>query len=154
MNYLVTGSTGLVGSAVMRLLGKLEIEAQGVSSKDADLCNRDHAFQLISDARPKVLVMAAAKVGGIVANQKEPVGFLSVNLQIQTNLLDAAHTFNVEKVIFLGSSCIYPRDCAQPILEEYLMTGPLEPTNAPYAIAKISGCISNLEWGLSMRSRI
>lgn len=139
MNYLVTGSTGLVGSAVLRLLGKLEVEAQGVNSKDFDLCSRDQTFQLISETRPKVLVMAAAKVGGIVANQKEPVGFLSVNLQIQTNLLDAAHNFNVEKVVFLGSSCIYPRDCAQPILEEYLMTGPLEPTNAPYAIAKISG---------------
>ncbi len=139
MNYLVTGSTGLVGSAVLRLLGKLEVEAQGVSSKDFDLCSRERTFQLISETRPKVLVMAAAKVGGIVANQKEPVGFLSVNLQIQTNLLDAAHNFNVEKVVFLGSSCIYPRDCAQPILEEYLMTGPLEPTNAPYAIAKISG---------------
>ena len=139
MSYLVTGSTGLVGSAVMRLLRKREVEAKGISSKDFDLCNRDQTFQLISETRPKVLVMAAAKVGGIVANQEDPVRFLSVNLQIQTNLLDAAHSFNVEKVVFLGSSCIYPRDCAQPILEEYLMTGPLESTNASYAVAKISG---------------
>lgn len=139
VNYLVTGATGLVGSSVMRLLACHETEVQGVSSKDVDLCNRDQTFQLISESRPSVLIMAAAKVGGIAANQSDPVGFLSTNLQIQTNLLDAAHTFNIQKVVFLGSSCIYPRDCQQPIIEEYLMTGLLEPTNAPYAIAKISG---------------
>ena len=139
MTYLVTGATGLVGSAVVRLLLSQGLEVTGVSSKDADLTDRDETFQLISDTQPKVLVMAAAKVGGIIANQKDPVGFLSRNLQIQTNLLDAAHTFNIEKVVFLGSSCIYPRDSTQPILEESLLTGPLEPTNAPYALAKISG---------------
>jgi GDP-L-fucose synthase len=112
---------------------------KGVSSKDADLSDRDQTFQLISDTQPKVLIMAAAKVGGIVANQRDPVGFLSENLQIQTNLLDAAHAFKVTKVVYLGSSCIYPRDSIQPILEESLMTGPLESTNAPYALAKISG---------------
>lgn len=139
MTFLVAGGTGLVGSSVLRLLSHRDIQAEGVSSKDVDLCNRNQTFQLISDARPNVLIMAAAKVGGIVANQQDPVGFLSVNLQIQTNLLDAAHEFNIDKVVFLGSSCIYPRDSVQPILEEYLMTGPLEPTNAPYAMAKISG---------------
>ena len=139
MSTLVTGATGLVGSAVMRLLEQRGVAAQGVSSRDADLCNRDDVYQLISETQPKVLIMAAAKVGGIIANQNDPVGFLAVNLQIQTNLLNAAHNFGVKKVVFLGSSCIYPRDCAQPIREEYLMTGPLEPTNAPYALAKISG---------------
>jgi GDP-L-fucose synthase len=139
MTYLVTGGTGLVGSSVLRLLSQLDLPVKGVSSKDADLCDRDQTFQLISDTRPKFLIMAAAKVGGIVANQNNPVGFLSENLQIQTNLLDAAHEFKIEKVVFLGSSCIYPRDSNQPILEESLMTGPLEFTNAPYALAKLSG---------------
>lgn len=139
MSFLVAGSTGLVGSSVMRLLEERGLEAQGVSSTDANLCDRDEAFSLISKKRPRVLIMAAAKVGGIVANQNRPVDFLSINIQIQTNLLDAAHTFDVERVVFLGSSCIYPRECPQPIREEYLMTGPLEPTNSPYAIAKISG---------------
>ena len=123
----------------MRLLAQRKLNVRGVSSKDVDLCNRDQAFNLISETLPKVLIMAAAKVGGIAANQADPVGFLSVNMQIQSNLLDAAHAFKVERVVFLGSSCIYPRECAQPIREEYLMTGALEPTNAPYAIAKISG---------------
>jgi GDP-L-fucose synthase len=91
------------------------------------------------DVKPSVVIDAAAIVGGIGANDSYPVDFLSKNLQIQANLMDAAHVANVERFVFLGSSCIYPRECPQPIKEEYLMTGPLEETNSAYAIAKIAG---------------
>jgi GDP-L-fucose synthase len=93
----------------------------------------------IATAKPSLIIDAAAKVGGIGANNSFPVEFLADNLRIQSNLMEAAHAANVEKFIFLGSSCIYPRDCAQPIKEEYLLTGPLEETNSAYAVAKIAG---------------
>ena len=96
-------------------------------------------FDEMSKFNPDILIIAAAKVGGIVANSNLPVEFLSVNLQIQTNLLDAAHHYEIDRVLFLGSSCIYPRLAAQPIVESSLLTGELEPTNESYAIAKIAG---------------
>ena len=111
----------------------------GVNSKVVNLLNRDATFQFIADTKPDLIIDAAAIVGGIGSNNSYPVDFLSKNLQIQNNLMDAAHAANVERFVFLGSSCIYPRECLQPIKEEYLLTGPLETTNSAYAIAKIAG---------------
>ena len=101
--------------------------------------DREATFEFIHDHKPQLVIDAAAIVGGIGANNQFRVEFLSKNLQIQSNLMDASHAANVERFVFLGSSCIYPRDCAKPIKEEYLMTGPLEVTNSAYAIAKIAG---------------
>ena len=111
----------------------------GWSSAEVDLRNRDAAFDAVLSARPQVMVMAAARVGGIMANATHPVDFLNDNLRIQTNLFEAAHAADVERVVFLGSSCIYPKLAPQPIPESALLTGPLEPTNQAYAIAKIAG---------------
>ena len=111
----------------------------GWSSAEVDLRNRDAAFDAVLSARPQVMVMAAALVGGITANATHPVDFLNDNLRIQTNLFEAAHAADVERVVFLGSSCIYPKLAPQPIPESALLTGPLEPTNQAYAIAKIAG---------------
>jgi len=129
----------MVGSAVALEAEKQGFDVIGKSSTELDLTDRAAVFDELRVTKPKFLVIAAAKVGGIGANSSYPVDFLSVNLQIQTNLLDAAHTFNVEKVLFLGSSCVYPRLASQPISESALLTGELEPTNEPYAIAKIAG---------------
>ena len=139
MKVLVAGSTGLAGSAIVRKFSNLGAEVVGVNSSIVDLTQRRKTFEFLQDIRPDVVIDAAAKVGGIGANDTLPVDFLSVNLQIQTNLMDASHQSGVDKFIFLGSSCIYPRDCSQPIKEEYLMTGPLERTNSAYAVAKIAG---------------
>jgi GDP-L-fucose synthase len=139
MSILVTGSSGLVGSAIVKEFKRLNREVIGVSSKDVDLLDRSKTFAFVSGLKPTVIIDCAAKVGGIGGNNSFPVEFLSQNLQIQTNLMDAAHAAKVSKFIFLGSSCIYPRDCYQPIKEEYLLTGELEHTNSAYAIAKISG---------------
>ena len=111
----------------------------GWSSAEVDLRNRDAAFDAVLSARPQVMVMAAALVGGIMANATHPVDFLNDNLRIQTNLFESAHAADVERVVFLGSSCIYPKLAPQPIPESALLTGPLEPTNQAYAIAKIAG---------------
>ena len=135
----VAGHRGLVGSAVWRALQEREIETVGWSSAEVDLRNRDAAFDAVLSARPQVMVMAAARVGGIMANATHPVDFLNDNLRIQTNLFEAAHAADVERVVFLGSSCIYPKLAPQPIPESALLTGPLEPTNQAYAIAKIAG---------------
>ena len=129
----------MVGSSVALEAKKQGFDVIGKSSAELDLTDRAAVFDELKVTKPKFLVIAAAKVGGIGANSSYPVDFLSVNLQIQTNLLDAAHTFNVEKVLFLGSSCVYPRLASQPISESALLTGELEPTNEPYAIAKIAG---------------
>ena len=129
----------MVGSTIALEAKAQDQEVVGKSSKELDLTNRPDVFQEINSTKPDFLVIAAAKVGGIGANSKLPVDFLSVNLQIQTNLIDAAHTAGVGKVLFLGSSCIYPRLASQPINESALLTGELEQTNAPYAIAKIAG---------------
>ena len=139
MTIVVAGGTGLAGSAVVRAYQAAGHEVIPVSRKVVDLLDRDATFQFIKDVKPSLIVDAAAKVGGIGANNSFPVEFLSDNVRIQSNLMEAAHAADVEKFIFLGSSCIYPRDCAQPIKEEYLLTGPLEETNSAYAVAKIAG---------------
>jgi GDP-L-fucose synthase len=136
---IVAGSSGLVGSAIMRNLANSGLEATGISRKTLDLTNRTAVFDFIKKISPVAVIDAAAIVGGIGANAARPVDFLSENLQIQTNLMDAAHAAQVERFVFLGSSCIYPRLAEQPISESSLLTGPLEPTNRAYAIAKIAG---------------
>jgi GDP-L-fucose synthase len=140
VSVYVAGHRGLVGSALWRALevagvGKLI----GWSSKELDLRDRDATFAAITEAKPDIIIDAAAKVGGIMANSTFPVEFLRDNTLIQTNVMDAAHACDVERLLFLGSSCIYPRHATQPIRESSLMTGPLEPTNQAYAMAKISG---------------
>ena len=139
MTIVIAGSTGLVGSAITRALIGRGQSVIGINRKVVDLLDRKATFDFISAAKPDLVIDAAAIVGGIGANNNFPVDFLSRNIQIQSNLMDAAHAANVERFVFLGSSCIYPRDCAQPIKEEYLMTGPLEQTNSAYAVAKIAG---------------
>jgi GDP-L-fucose synthase len=139
MKILVAGGTGLVGSAIVRELKRVNKDVVGISSKDVDLFDRDKTFAYIKKINPTVIIDAAAKVGGIGGNNSFPVEFLTQNLQIQSNLMDAAHAAKTEKFVFLGSSCIYPRDCPQPIKEDYLLTGELEQTNSAYAIAKIAG---------------
>jgi GDP-L-fucose synthase len=139
MTIVVAGGTGLAGSAIVRAYQAAGQEVIPVSRKIVDLLDRDATFKFIKEVKPSLIVDAAAKVGGIGANNSFPVEFLSDNVRIQSNLMEAAHAADVEKFIFLGSSCIYPRDCAQPIKEEYLLTGPLEETNSAYAVAKIAG---------------
>jgi GDP-L-fucose synthase len=139
MSIVVAGDTGLVGSAIFELLKANREDVIGINSKTVNLLDRQSTFEFISDIKPTAVIDAAAIVGGIGANNTFPVDFLSKNLQIQTNLMDASHNANVERFVFLGSSCIYPRECPQPMKEEYLLTGPLETTNSAYAIAKIAG---------------
>ena len=139
MTILVAGGSGLVGSAIVRELKRLNQDVVGISSKDVDLLDRVKSFEFIKNLKPAAIIDSAAKVGGIGGNNSYPVEFLSQNLQIQSNLMDAAHAAKVSKFVFLGSSCIYPRDSAQPIKEEYLLTGELEQTNSAYAVAKIAG---------------
>ena len=139
MTIVVAGHSGLVGSAIFDLLQNQGANVVGVNSKVVNLLDRDATFQFIADTKPDLIIDAAAIVGGIGSNNSYPVDFLSKNLQIQNNLMDAAHAANVERFVFLGSSCIYPRECQQPIKEEYLLTGELEKTNSAYAVAKIAG---------------
>jgi GDP-L-fucose synthase len=139
MRIYIAGIRGMVGSAIARQAKADGHEIVGKSSQELNFTNRKLVFQDIFEAKPDFLVIAAAKVGGIGSNSTFPVDFLSQNLQIQTNLIDAAHAASVEKVLFLGSSCVYPKLAAQPITETALLTGELESTNAPYAIAKIAG---------------
>ena len=139
MRIYIAGINGMVGSAIAEEALAQGHEVLGKSSKDLDLTQRELVFAELMSEKPDALIIAAAKVGGIGANSALPVDFLSVNLQIQTNLLDAAHAANIERVLFLGSSCIYPKFAPQPILESALLTGELEPTNEAYALAKIAG---------------
>lgn len=139
MTILVAGATGLAGSAIIRELNRIGKPVVGISSKDIDLRNRTLTFEYLRKLKPRVVIDAAAKVGGINANNTFPVEFLSTNIQIQTNLMDASHSASVERFIFLGSNCIYPKNCLQPIKEEYILSGPLEPTNSAYAVAKLAG---------------
>jgi GDP-L-fucose synthase len=139
MTILVAGGSGLVGSAIVRAYEKNNEDVIGISSKDVNLLDRDKTFKFVKDIKPSVIIDAAAKVGGIGGNSNYPVEFLSENIRIQSNLMDAAHSSGVEKLLFLGSSCVYPRNCAQPIKEEYILTGELEETNSAYAVAKIAG---------------
>lgn len=139
MSVVVAGHTGLVGSAIFEALQASGETVVGINSKVVDLLDRNRTFEFVLDTKPSLIIDSAAIVGGIGANNRYPVDFLSKNLQIQNNLMDAAHAANVERFVFLGSSCIYPRECPQPIKEEYLLTGPLETTNSAYAVAKIAG---------------
>jgi len=136
----VAGHRGLVGSALMR-----QLDTQGYTNiitrthTELDLANQQATRQFFEKERPEYVFLAAAKVGGIHANDTYPADFIYMNLLIQTNVIQSAFEVGVKRLLFLGSSCIYPRDCPQPIKEEYLLTGPLEPTNRPYALAKIAG---------------
>jgi GDP-L-fucose synthase len=130
----------MVGSAVWRALtAKGYTNLLGSTSAELDLRNQQAVTDFIANEKPDVIIDAAAKVGGILANNENPYPFLMENLQIQNNLIDAAHKLGIQKFIFLGSSCIYPKFAAQPLKEEYLLTDSLEPTNEWYAIAKIAG---------------
>jgi GDP-L-fucose synthase len=135
----IAGSTGLVGSALTKIFTLAGYEVVGINHSVLDLLDLEMTKEFIKGTKPHLIVDAAAKVGGIGANNTFPVEFLSDNLRIQSNLMEAAHVAKVEKFVFLGSSCIYPRNSPQPIKEEYLMTGALETTNSAYAIAKIAG---------------
>jgi GDP-L-fucose synthase len=139
MSILVAGATGLVGSAIVRELNATGKPNVGISSKDVNLLDRAATFKFVKDFKPSVVIDAAARVGGIGANNAHPVDFLTQNIQIQSNLMDAAHDAGVKNFVFLGSSCIYPKNSTQPIKEDYIMTGELESTNSAYAIAKIAG---------------
>ncbi|GAA2955035.1 GDP-L-fucose synthase family protein [Microbacterium schleiferi] len=140
--FYVAGHRGLVGSAIWRKLEASGFEnIVGKTSAELDLKDRDAVFAYMGEIKPKYVVLAAAKVGGILANSTYPVDFLSDNMRIQTNVLDAALANDVERVLFLGSSCIYPKLAEQPIREDSLLTGYLEPTNDAYAIAKIAGIL-------------
>ena len=143
MRVYVAGHHGLVGSAVWRRLqAEGFTDLVGWRSSEVDLTDRDATFDAVLGAKPDVIVDSAARVGGILANSSAPVDFLNDNLRIQTNLFEAAHAAGVQRLLFLGSSCIYPKLAPQPIREDYLLTGPLEPTNDAYAIAKIAGIIA------------
>ena len=136
----IAGHKGMVGSAVWRVLEKRGYtNLVGVSSKKMNLRNQQAVLDFYKEEKPSVVIDAAAKVGGILANKDYPYDFLMQNMQIQNNLIDGALNSGIEKFIFLGSSCIYPKFAPQPLKEEYLLTDPLEPTNEWYAIAKISG---------------
>ena len=139
MKVLIAGSTGLVGSSLVKTFNALGHQVVEVNRSVVDLMDAVATKKFVGQAAPELIVDAAAKVGGIGANNAYPVEFLVDNLAIQSNLMQAAHAAGVPQFVFLGSSCIYPRDCQQPIKEESLMTGPLEVTNSAYAIAKIAG---------------
>lgn len=150
----VAGHRGLVGGAIRRRLEAAGFDQLLLADRDAlDLTDRSQVEAFFEQQKPEYVFLAAAKVGGIEANRRRPADFLRVNLQIQTNVIDAAYRHDCTKLLFLGSSCIYPKMAAQPMAEEALLTGPLEPTNDAYAIAKISGlmmCDSyNRQYGTS-----
>lgn len=135
----VAGHKGMVGGALVRRLRHDDCELLLAGRDVVDLCDKQAVLKWMADCRPDCILVAAAKVGGIYANNVAPVDFLQQNLTIQNNIFDAAHRHNVARLLFLGSSCIYPKFAAQPIREDSLMTGALEPTNEWYAIAKIAG---------------
>jgi GDP-L-fucose synthase len=140
--FYVAGHRGLAGGAIWRHLGDQGFDHLiGRTSSELDLRERDDVFEFFARAQPRYVVLAAARVGGIKANSTQPVEFLSDNVRIQTNVLDAAHATGVERLVFLGSSCIYPKLAEQPIKESSLLTGALEPTNEAYAVAKIAGVL-------------
>jgi GDP-L-fucose synthase len=148
----VAGGRGMVGSAIVRRL-----QAEGYThvlaptSQELDLMDQAATLRFFQEERPRYVFLAAAKVGGIWANATYPGEFIRNNLMIQTNVIEAARISGVDKLLFMGSSCIYPREAPQPIKEEYLLSGPLEETNKPYAVAKIAGVIMcqayNRQWG-------
>ncbi len=136
----IAGHRGLVGSSILRRL-----QSEGYNNlvyrthKELDLCNQPEVESFFKSERPEYVFLAAAKVGGIWANSTYPAEFIYSNLAVQINVIHNSYTYSVKKLLFLGSSCIYPRDCPQPMKEEYLLTWPLEPTNEAYSIAKIAG---------------
>ncbi len=136
----VAGHRGLVGSAIMR---RLEIDGYKNflthTHAELDLTRQEKVEEFFHKEKPDYVFLAAARVGGIYANNAYPAEFIYSNLTIQTNIIHASYVFKVKKMLFLGSSCIYPKNCPQPMKEEYLLDGPLEPTNEPYAVAKIAG---------------
>lgn len=138
---LITGGSGMVGSALKRCLGATQISMVLLtpSREQMNLTDNLSVARFFAENEPELVLMAGAKVGGIEANRADPTGFLNENLKIQLNLFEACQRHQVEKIMFLGSSCIYPRDCSQPMKEDYLLTGPLEPTNEGYALAKLAG---------------
>jgi GDP-L-fucose synthase len=136
----IAGHRGLVGSAIVRrLTADAHTNILTRTHAELDLTHQAAVDAFFAAERPDYVFLAAAKVGGILANNTYPADFIAVNLAIQNNIIQAAHRHGVKRLLFLGSSCIYPRDCPQPMKEEYLLTGPLEPTNRPYAVAKIAG---------------
>jgi GDP-L-fucose synthase len=138
--WLIAGSSGMVGRGIVRIAKSQGItDIVEVTSKTCDLRNLQKTRELLLDTKPDVVIDAAAKVGGILANSTEPVDFMLNNLQIQTNLFSASHEADVRKVVFLSSSCVYPKLAEQPIKESSLLTGSLEETNSAYAVAKIAG---------------
>jgi GDP-L-fucose synthase len=135
----VAGHRGMVGSALVRRLAREDVKLVTVDRREVDLCNQAAVFDWFARVRPQVVFLAAAKVGGIVANATLRAEFIYENIAIAANVIQAAHQSGAEKLMFLGSSCIYPKLAAQPLREDSVLTGPLEPTNEPYAIAKIAG---------------
>ena len=135
----VAGHRGMVGSAIVRRLARENVNVVTVERREVDLCNQAAVFDWFAKARPQVIFLAAAKVGGIVANNTLRAEFIYDNIAIAANVIQAAHQNGAEKLMFLGSSCIYPKLAPQPLREDSVLTGPLEPTNEPYAIAKIAG---------------
>ena len=153
----VAGHKGLVGSAICRELSKFKnVKLVVVGREHLDLCNQKKVTDFLRSERPDEIILAAAKVGGIHANNTYPAEFIYENLQIQNNIINGAHMCDIQKILFLGSSCIYPREAEQPIRESALLSSNLEPTNEPYAIAKIAGikmCESyNRQYGRDYRS--
>lgn len=138
-SVFVAGHRGMVGSALMRRLAREPLELVTRGREELDLTQGPEVSAFFELQRPEYVFLAAAKVGGIKANDDHPADFIYQNLAIQVNVLEAARRFGVKRLLFLGSSCVYPRDCPQPIREDYLLTGPLERTNRAYAVAKISG---------------
>ncbi|MCP3445116.1 GDP-L-fucose synthase [Bradyrhizobium sp. CCGUVB14] len=135
----VAGHRGMVGAALVRRLAREDVKLVTVDRREVDLCDQAAVFDWFARVRPQVIFMAAAKVGGIVANNTLRAEFIYDNIAIAANVIQAAHVNGAEKLMFLGSSCIYPKLAAQPLREDAVLTGPLEPTNEPYAIAKIAG---------------
>tara|TARA_B100000886_G_scaffold305661_1_gene237532 strand:- start:28285 stop:29214 length:930 start_codon:yes stop_codon:yes gene_type:complete len=138
--FFIAGHKGMVGSSLLRKLSNKEnIDIITSNKSDLDLTNQNDTMEYIRTHKPDVILLAAAKVGGIKANKNNQSDFLYQNLMIQNNIFNSAILFGTSQILFLGSSCIYPRECKQPIKEEYLLSGPLEPTNEGYALAKIAG---------------
>lgn len=135
----VTGASGMVGSSLTNILQKKNFKVLAPNRKTLNLTDKKKVFNWVKKNKPDVVFMTAARVGGIYANNKYPAEFMYENIQIQNNIIEASKHYKVKKLIFIGSSCIYPRNCKQPIKENYLLSGKLETTNQWYAIAKISG---------------
>lgn len=156
MRIYVAGHNGMVGSAILRKLAHTDHDILTASRAQLDLTDQSEVRDFLRRERPDAVILAAARVGGIMANATNPAPFIYDNLMIAANVIHQSHDAGIERLLFLGSSCIYPRDAAQPLKETALLTGPLEPTNEPYAIAKIAGiklCESyNRQYGTDYRA--